>query len=104
MGGPLLQSSGVATPGLACNPSRLNRSVVLKRPRPEQEIDDASLMRLQPVELDRRDRSDVQPVDVRRVDQRSLELLVFRYRRANQRRPNLFKHLLLGALDDGAEG
>ena len=43
--------------------------VELERPGPEQEIDDVALVRLQPVELDRRHRADVQPVDVRRVEQ-----------------------------------
>ncbi len=39
----------------------------------EQELDDVPFVRLQPVELDRGDRSDVEPVDVRGVGQGPLE-------------------------------
>ena len=59
--------------------SPLNRNLVngcLKRARPEQELDDIAFVRLQPVELDRRNRSDVEPVDMLRVDQRPLELRI----------------------------
>ena len=42
------------------------RAFKLERAGAEQEVHDAALVRLQPVELDRRDRPDVQPVDVRR--------------------------------------
>src|SRR5688500_16546002 len=54
------------------------------RPRPrvlrlegalaEQEVDDAALVGLEPVQLDGRNRADVQSVDVDRVDQGTLEL------------------------------
>ena len=45
----------------------------LEGPGAEQEIDDVAFVRLQPIELDRGNRADVQAVDVRGVGQRSLE-------------------------------
>ena len=55
-------------------------------------------------ELDRRDRADVQPVDVRRVGQlRCWNCSSFGDRRADQRRADLLEHLVLRALDDGGE-
>src|SRR5258708_1774230 len=44
----------------------------LKCPGPKQEIDNVALVRLEPVEFGRRDRADVQTVDVRRVRQLAL--------------------------------
>ena len=41
----------------------------LKRARAEQELDDVAFVRLQPVELRRRHRAEVQPIDVHRVEQ-----------------------------------
>src|SRR5262245_16576179 len=77
--------------------------VELERPGPEQEVHDAPLVRLQPVQLDRGDRADVQPVDVDRVHQVALELLVGGDRRADQRRADPGQHLVLRALDDRDE-
>ena len=45
----------------------------LERPRAEQEIDDVAFVRLQPVELDGRHRTEVEPVDVHRVDEPAAE-------------------------------
>ncbi len=50
----------------------------LVRPGAEQEIDDVPFVRLQPVELGRGDRADVQAVDVRGVGQLRLTLRVRR--------------------------
>src|SRR6266536_5059404 len=62
------------------NLSALTRSRLfrgrLKRPRPEQKVHDVSLVRLEPVQLDRRDRTDVEPIDVGGVYQLALPLLV----------------------------
>src|SRR5262249_30804378 len=44
----------------------------LQGARAEQEVDDTPLVRLQPVELDRRDGPEVQPVDVGGVEQLAL--------------------------------
>ena len=61
-----------------CTTIRVRRESSLRTGTPgaEQEIDDVAFVRLQPVQLDRRDRPEVQPVDVRRVEQAALELLV----------------------------
>src|SRR5262249_48613830 len=67
----------------------------LKGAGAEQEIDDVALVRLQPVELDRRDRPEVQPVDVRRIDELPLPFLVVGDDAAHQRRPDRLQHLLL---------
>ncbi len=53
-------------------------SAFLVRARPEEEVDDAALVRLEPVELDGGDRTDVQPVDVDGVEKPPLELRVRR--------------------------
>ena len=54
--------------------------IKLERPGAEQEVDNIPLMRLQPVELDRRQRPQVQPIDVRGICQGTLELFVLRDR------------------------
>src|SRR5687767_2283415 len=77
---------------------------MLERPGPEQEVHDTPLVRLEPVQLDRRHRPQVEPIDVDRVDQRPLELPVVGDRRANERRPDFLQHLLLWALDTVAKG
>src|SRR5438445_10667156 len=76
----------------------------LKRTGPEEEVDDASLVRLQPVELDRLERAEVEAVDVDRVGQGPLELRILGHGRAYQRRADLLQHLFLRTFDDGAEG
>src|SRR5436309_2554871 len=57
----------------------------LERPRPEQEIDDVPFVRLEPVQLNSRDGADVQPVDVRRIDELPLPAPVLGDGAANQR-------------------
>src|SRR5207249_9508188 len=76
----------------------------LKRTGPEEEVDDAAFVRLQPVELDRLERAEVEAVDVDRIGQGPLELRVLGNGRAHQRRADLLQHLGLRAFDDGAEG
>src|ERR1700677_1363908 len=71
----------------------------LKRPRTEQKLDNIALMRLQPVELQRRDRSQIQSIDLRGVDQSSLPLRVLRDGATHQRGTDIFEHLLLRTLD-----
>src|SRR5437588_86824 len=56
--------------------SNVDRALKLERPRSEQEIDDAALVRLQPVQLDRRHRAEIESIDVRSVQQGPLKLLV----------------------------
>src|SRR5229473_1967256 len=46
----------------------------LKRARAEQKLDDVAFVRLEPVELDGRNRTEIQSIDVNRVDQRATEL------------------------------
>src|SRR5574341_1461157 len=48
----------------------------LKRPWPEEEFHNVPFVRLQPVELDCRDRPQVQAINVRRIQELSLEPLV----------------------------
>ena len=43
----------------------------LERAGAEQEVDDVAFVRLKPVQLDRRDRPDIQPIDVDGVDEAS---------------------------------
>src|SRR5262249_3544113 len=78
--------------------------VKLEGSRPEEEINDVAFVRLQPVQLDRRYRSDVQPVDIRRVEERALKSPVRSDRRADESRSDGVDHLVLGALHDGDKG
>ena len=61
-------------------------------------------MGLKPVELDGRDRAEVEPVDVHGVQQRPAKLRLVRDGRADQRRADAVEHLLFGALHHGHEG
>ena len=76
------------------------RRSVLECPRSEQEIDDVAFVRLQPVELQRFNFANIQPVDVRGVNQFLRKRIVFRDAGADQRVVNLLLHLILRALDD----
>ena len=60
-------------------------------------------MRLHPIELDRGNGTDVEPVDVHGIGQGPLERDVLRDARANQRRADFLDHLVLRALDDRHE-
>src|SRR5213078_842336 len=57
-----------------------------------------SLRGAEPVELDGRDRAEVEPVDVHGVQQRPAKLRLVRDGRADQRRADAVEHLLFGAL------
>ena len=71
----------------------------LERARAEQEVDEVAFVRLQPVQADRRDRPDVQAVDVRGVESAGAGASgVVGDRRADQRRPDRLQHLVLRAL------
>src|SRR5688572_15797373 len=85
-------------PTIAISPRRR-----LKRPRPEQKIHDAPLMRLKPVQLHRRNRADVEPVDVTRIQKFTTELGILGDSRAHECRPNLGQHLILRTFDDRRE-
>src|SRR5258708_7323099 len=70
----------------------------LKRPGAEEEIDDVSLVRLQPVQLDGGDRADVQTINVGRTYQLALPRLVVGNRGTDQGLADLLEHLLLRTL------
>src|SRR5262249_16638392 len=57
--------------------------VKLKRPRAEQEIDDVPFVRLEPVQLNGRNRTSVEPVNVDGVGETTLKFLVFGHCRAH---------------------
>ena len=76
----------------------------MKCPGTKEKFDDIAFVRLQPIELDGRDRADVQAVDLGRIDQLALPLLISGDRAADQGGPDLLKHLLLRAADDANEG
>ena len=61
-------------------------------------LHDVPFVRLKPVDLVRWNRSDVETIDVRRVQQVPLKLLVLCDGRANERLTNPFQHSLLRAL------
>src|SRR5436190_5619008 len=65
----------------------------------EQELYDIPLVRLQPIQLDCRNRADIQAIDMRGVDQLPLPSAVLRDRAADQSRSDLLEHLVLRALD-----
>ena len=67
-------------------------------------LDDVSLVRLEPVELDRGDGRDVEAIDVRGVHEVPAPGLIAGDRRGHEGAPDPIDHLLLGALDDGHEG
>src|SRR5215510_11754362 len=56
-------------------------------------------MRLKPVELNRRHWPKIEPIDVSRIDQVSLKLLIVSYRASDQCASDLLEHLFLWALD-----
>src|SRR5713101_5983981 len=75
----------------------------LKRARAEQKFDDVAFVRLEPVELDGRNRTEIQSIDVNRVDQRATELGPARDRAAHECRPDLLEHLRFRAVHDRDE-
>src|SRR5262245_50339113 len=76
--------------------SRLSQSR-LEGSGPEEKFHDVSFVRLQPIELDRRDGPQVQAVDVRRVYELALEALVVRNGGADERCSDSLQHLVLRA-------
>src|SRR5712664_859841 len=84
-------------PGRAGTKQRSSRLPALEGARTEQELYDIAFMRLQPIELDGGNGSDVQAIDVGPVEQRALELRVFGYRGADQRPAHFLQHLFLRA-------
>src|SRR5262245_31691509 len=81
--------------------SYLNHTLVkLESAGPEEEIDDAPFVWLQPVQLDRRERADVQAVNVGGVEQGPLKRLVLRDGRANECPPDGIQHFGLRTFHD----
>src|SRR5437660_11695245 len=78
--------------------------IKLKRPRSVQEIDDAAFVWLHPVQLNRLERAEIEPVDVDAIGRGALELGVVGDRRANERRSDVCALLLLPAFPHGADG
>ena len=66
----------------------------------EQEVDDIAFMWLQPVQRTRRNRSDIQPIDVPSVHKFRDPFVIIRDRCANESRTNLTQHLVLGTFHD----
>ena len=76
----------------------------LKCPGPEQEVDDVAFVRLQPVQLNRRHRTKIEPIDVHGIDQLAAESLIAGDGAADERWPDRRNHLFLRTLDHGREG
>src|SRR5262249_41836130 len=96
---PYTQSRGAKWPRRKMPDSMRRRGTVLEGAVPEQEVDDVAFVRLQPVEGDRLQRADVEPVDIRRVQKLLREFRVLRNRRADERLADRAEHLLLWAVD-----
>lgn len=69
----------------------------------KEKLDQVSFVRLQPVQLDRLDPANVQPVDVIRIEQLLAELGIFRDRSADQCGANGLDHLILWAFNNRSE-
>lgn len=76
---------------------------VLKGAFAEEKVDDVAFMWLQPVEGQRFDFADVEPINIRGIKQLSLEAFIVSDRRADQRRADATDHFRLRAFDDGRE-
>src|SRR5262245_33341928 len=85
-------------PRLASQPRPLERS------RPEQEVDEVSLVRLQPVQLRGPHGPEIEAIDVDRVEQPAPQRRVLRQGGADERRPDRLDHLRLGTLHHRDEG
>ena len=79
------------------------RRAVLKRSCPEQEVDDVSLVRLQPVELQRLHFADVEAIDICGIEELSRKRFIFGNTRPDQCVANFTDHFVLRAFDDGTE-
>src|SRR5262245_47921868 len=80
------------------------KSAPLKRSGPEEEFHNVPFVRLQPIELDRRDRRQVQAIDVCSVYKPALETPVARDGRPHKSRSDPIQYLVLRAADHGHEG
>ena len=65
----------------------------------KQEIDNVAFVRLQPVQLVSSDGSNIQPINVSRIQQLTGEGFIFGDRSTNQSLTDFFQHLVLGAID-----
>jgi hypothetical protein len=77
---------------------------LLKGSGAEKKVHQVAFVRLQPIQLNGWDGSDVEPVDLGGIDQLALPGCVFRYGRSDQGRPNFLQHLALSTLDDRGVG
>jgi len=59
--------------GFALARGRFIRYAVWKRPRAEEKVDDVAFVRLEPVELDGRNRTEIEAVDMHRVNELATE-------------------------------
>src|SRR3954471_3151016 len=87
---PRTPPHSLSRPASAARSVRVAREILhlrrLERARAEQKIDDVAFVRLEPVELNRRDRTEVQPVDVHGIDEPAPKVRVIGDRAADKRR------------------
>ena len=80
------------------------KSAPLERSGPEEKFHNVPFVRLQPIELDRRDRPKVKTIDVCRVYESALKTLVARDGGPHKSRSDPIQHLVLRAADHAHEG
>src|SRR5215475_9434123 len=80
------------------------KSAPLNRSGPEEKFDNVPFVRLQPIELDRRDGPRVRTIDVCRVYESALKTLVARDGGPHKSRSDPVQHLVLRAADHAHEG
>src|SRR5690242_398190 len=73
----------------------------LKGPGAKEEIDNVAFVRLEPVEFGRRDRAEIQAVDIGGVGQLALPIFVVRNGGGDERLADFLQHLILRTLNDG---
>ena len=80
------------------------KSAPLESSGPEEKFHNVPFVRLQPIELDRRDRTQVQAIDVCSVYEPALEVPVARDGGPHKSRSDPIQHLVLRAADHAHEG
>src|SRR5688572_262564 len=75
----------------------------LKRACAKEKLDDVAFVRLPPVELSRRHRTEIETIDVHRIEQAAPEGVVAGDGGRHQGRPNRFEHPGLGTIHYGDE-
>ena len=79
------------------------RPLRLKSSRAVKKINKIVLMRLEPIEFDGGQRPQIQPVDMRRIDQFALERFIFGNCRYDERTTDICQDLILRTFDHGYE-